>query len=108
MRIGFFIGALLLGLGACADAGQRADNLAAAQAASAHIQVRRTAIDQHANALNVGSVHTTGLVFSMADAIAVHQTLVADFTVLAHFLHLPVGDCLTSRGRAAGKPLMTA
>ena len=52
MRIGFFIGALLLGLGACADAGQRADNLAAAQAASAHIQVRRTANAQHATALS--------------------------------------------------------
>ena len=71
MRIGFFIGALLLGLGACADAGQRADDLAAAQAASAHIQVRRTAIDQHANALNAARLFEIDDVIDPADTRSV-------------------------------------
>ena len=91
--------ALYSGLGA--NAGQRTHDLTAAEAAGANIQMRRTAVHQHANALDIGGVHTTGLVFGMADAVAVHQTLVAHFTILAHFRYTSLSELSNPRGRAA-------
>ena len=85
-----------------------ANDLAGTEAPRAHIHGLRSAIDDDMYPLYVGRPAALGPTLRVAYQITGHDTLVADFTVLAHFLHLPVGDCLTSRGRAAGKPLMTA
>ena len=91
--------ALYSGLGA--NAGQRTHDLTAAEAAGANIQMRRTAIHQHADALDIGGVHTTGLVLGMAYRGAVHPSLVASSTMLAHFRYTSLSDRSNPRARAA-------
>ena len=87
MRIGFFIGALLLGLGACADAGQRADNLAAAQAASADVNMLGASVHDGLDALHIGLPCTVGSSVRMGDLNAERNALAADIA-LCHQLHL--------------------
>ena len=88
MRIGFFIGALLLGLGACADAGQRADNLAAAQAAGADVNVLGGTVHDGLDALHIGLPSTVGTSVGVGYLNAKGNALVAKLTFCHKLKHL--------------------
>ena len=88
MRIGFFIGALLLGLGACADAGQRADNLAAAQAASADVNMLGASVHDGLDALHIGLPCTVGSSVGVADLDTKGNALITKFALCHSLKHL--------------------
>ena len=63
-------------------------HLTGAQAAGANIQGSGGAINDSADALDVGSPGTLGLADGVADAVAVHSRLSADLTELSHCKNL--------------------
>ena len=63
---------------------QSALNLAAAQATSADVHVTNGAADIHANTLGVRQPNAVGLAVGVADVVAGHSALLANFTDLSH------------------------
>lgn len=67
-----------------------ANDLAGTEATGANVHLLRLAIDDNAHALDVGSPTTLGLAIGMADEVTRHDTLFADFTILAHISPPPL------------------
>jgi hypothetical protein len=61
-----------------------AANLAGTEAPRANVHLGRFTVDDDVHTLDVRRPATLGLAVGMADQIAGHDTLVADFTVLTH------------------------
>ena len=63
---------------------QSALNLAATQATSADVHVANGTADIHANTLGVRQPNAVGLAVGVADIVAGHSALLANFTDLSH------------------------
>jgi len=61
-----------------------AANLAGAEAPRANIHLCRSPVNDNMHALDVRRPAALGLAVGVADQIAGHDTLVADFTILTH------------------------
>ena len=59
-------------------------DLAAAQATSADVHVTNGAADGHANTLGVRQPNAVALAVGVADVVAAHSALLANFTNLSH------------------------
>ena len=66
------------------DQSQSALDLAAAQAASADVHVANGTADGHADTLGVRQPNAIGLAVGVADIVAGHSALLANFTNLSH------------------------
>ena len=69
-----------------------ADDLAGTEATRANVHDLSLSIHDYMNALHIGSPATLGLVLGMADAVTIHQTLVAHFTILTHFRYTSLSE----------------
>ena len=61
-----------------------AANLAGTEAPCANVHLGRSSVDDDMHTLDVRRPAALGLAVGVADQIAGHDTLVADFTVLTH------------------------
>ena len=68
----------------CVSRSDAADDLAGTEATRANVHDLSLAINDHMDALHIGSPAALGLAIGMADIISGHLALIADFTELTH------------------------